>query len=89
MKKVLIISELFYPSNNIGARRPTKIAQKLSACGYKVDVFTRYSFENTTDFCDNLFSTETRSQHETGYCVPGQKKHGKLYTAWGALCGKF
>lgn len=39
-KRVLIISELFYPMNVIGAVRPTKLAKLLAANGYQVDVFT-------------------------------------------------
>ncbi len=40
MKKVLIVSELFYPSNKIGALRPTKIAKMLLERNTAVDVLT-------------------------------------------------
>lgn len=51
-KHVLIIGELFYPANNIGAIRPTKLAQNLLLAGCEVDVFT-------SEKCSN-------SQHHTG-----------------------
>lgn len=38
--KILLISHLFSPNNAIGAVRPTKIAKRLIADGYEVDVFT-------------------------------------------------
>lgn len=51
MKRILIISELFYPKNAIGALRPTKIRKYLTEKGYTVDVITKSfsekdSFEN-------------------------------------------
>ncbi len=39
--KILIVSELFYPANRIGALRPSKLAKYLLMRGYKVDVITR------------------------------------------------
>lgn len=41
MKRILIISELFYPKNAIGALRPTKIRKYLTERGYTVDVITK------------------------------------------------
>ena len=41
MKKILIVSELFYPQNAIGALRPTKIRNALVKKGYLVDVITK------------------------------------------------
>lgn len=40
MKKILIISYLFAPNNDIGAIRPTKIASFLAKKGYIVDVIS-------------------------------------------------
>lgn len=40
MKKILIISELFFPMSKIGAVRPTKLAKYLHLKGYGVTVFT-------------------------------------------------
>lgn len=45
MKKILIISELFYPSNRIGALRPSKICKYLLERGYDIDVLTAYPSE--------------------------------------------
>ncbi len=42
MKRILIISELFYPTNCIGALRPTKICKFLIDKGYNIDVITEY-----------------------------------------------
>ena len=39
-KRILIISELFFPLNLIGAVRPTKLAKYLQLKGYDVTVFT-------------------------------------------------
>lgn len=39
-KRILIVSYLFEPLNEIGAIRPTKLAKYLSASGYEVDVYT-------------------------------------------------
>ncbi len=38
MKRILIISEMFFPLNAIGAVRPTKISKYLTKLGYEVDV---------------------------------------------------
>lgn len=45
MKRILIISELFYPTNRIGALRPSKICKFLIERGYNVDVITAYPSE--------------------------------------------
>ena len=39
-KRILIVCELYYPLNTIGAIRPSKLARYLQAEGYRVDVFT-------------------------------------------------
>ena len=54
--KILIISDLFYPTNEIGALRPTKIAKKLSESGYQVDVYTRYKCDFS--YCSTLYGFE-------------------------------
>lgn len=41
MKKILLVSHLFYPNNSVGAVRPTKLAEFLSKKGYSVDVVTQ------------------------------------------------
>lgn len=41
MKKILIISYLFAPDNQIGSIRPTKLAKYWSANGFRVDVITK------------------------------------------------
>lgn len=81
MKRILIISEYFYPDSNIGARRPTKIAKKLHSLGYKVDVFTRYSIENTDGLCDNVFSIETRKEGQPDIYSQPPRKRSEFYTA--------
>lgn len=48
MIQVLIISELFYPQNAIGALRPTKLRELLIQKGYRVDVITK-SFSDRKD----------------------------------------
>lgn len=40
-KRILLVSELFYPANRIGALRPSKLAKYLLFKGYKVDIVTR------------------------------------------------
>ena len=49
MKRVLLISELFYPENAIGALRPSKFRQYLLTKGYCVDVITKSSNDNNDD----------------------------------------
>ena len=39
-KKIMIISELFFPKNSVGSVRPTKLAKYLNLNGYDVTVFT-------------------------------------------------
>lgn len=55
--KILIISDLFYPTNAIGALRPTKIAKGLKEKNFEVDVFTRYKVESCP-YCDLLIGFE-------------------------------
>ena len=45
MKRILLISELFYPTNRIGALRPSKICKFLIDRGYDIDVITAYPSE--------------------------------------------
>ena len=49
MKRILIISELFYPQNVIGAIRPTKIREYLIKKGYTVDVITKSFYDQIDD----------------------------------------
>lgn len=57
MKKVLIVSNSFFPSVNIGSVRPSKIAKTLTRDGYCVDVFTRYEIDKDRDkYCNELYS---------------------------------
>lgn len=66
MKKILIISYFFFPSINIGAVRPSKIAQKLTKEGYEVDVFTRYQIKDGKDkYCRNLYSFESNDTYDS------------------------
>lgn len=55
MPKILLIVEHYYPSNNIGAVRPTKLSKYLTALGYTVDVVTKNPVTNQPD--TPLFST--------------------------------
>ncbi len=62
MKKILIVSDFFFPSANIAAVRPSKIAKRLTADGYCVDVFTRYPLgENADEYCNKCFSFQSGS----------------------------
>ena len=62
MKKILIVSDHFFPAANVGAVRPSKIAKRLTADGYCVDVFTRYPIgENSAEYCNNSFSFQSGS----------------------------
>ena len=53
MSRVLLISELFYPINRIGALRPSKICKYLIDRGYDIDVITAYPSEGiyNSDHC--------------------------------------
>ncbi len=65
MKKVLIVSDFFFPSANIAAVRPSKIAKRLTADGYCVDVFTRYPIGNNAgEYCNECFSFQSGSALE-------------------------
>ena len=60
MKKVLIVSDFFFPAANIAAVRPSKIAKRLTADGYCVDVFTRYPIgEGAGEYCNKCFSFQS------------------------------
>ena len=48
-KRVLLVSEIFYPMNTIGAIRPCKLARYLQAEGYSVDVFTAAALSRPED----------------------------------------
>ena len=62
MKKVLIVSDLFFPSAAVGAVRPSKIAKRLTADGYYVDVFTRYPVgDDSSEYCHKAFSFQSGS----------------------------
>ena len=62
MKKVLIVSDLFFPSAAVGAVRPSKIAKRLTSDGYCVDVFTRYPIgEGAGEYCNKCFSFQSGS----------------------------
>lgn len=62
MKKVLIVSDFFFPAANIAAVRPSKIAKRLTADGYCVDVFTRYPIgEGAGEYCNKCFSFQSGS----------------------------
>ncbi len=79
--KVLIISELFYPQNVIGAVRPTKIAKKLLEKGYEVDVFTRYRVSadeiKNKKLCSSLVGFEDYTPPSKA--AAAVTDHGKLY----------
>ena len=68
MKRILLISDLFYPNNIIGALRPTKIAKALTARGYTVDVFTRYRVDaaelHNQKICSHLYGFQDIPQPE-------------------------
>ena len=62
MKKILIVSDHFFPAANVGAVRPSKIAKRLTADGYCVDVFTRYPIgKNSAEYCNKCFSFQSGS----------------------------
>jgi len=80
MKKILIVSDYFFPSATIGAVRPSKIAKRLTADGYCVDVFTRYPIgDNAEEYCNECFSFQSGSalntmKNETAREKTGTKK---------------
>ncbi len=99
MKKVLIVSDFFFPSSNIAAVRPSKIAKRLTADGYCVDVFTRYPIGDEADkYCSRVFSYQSGSgQQVQRDDVPAERtgikkilfeKLGFLYMALFALKGE-
>lgn len=85
--RILIISELFFPKNNIGAIRPTKLAYMLAMAGCDVDVFTtqelsahhwgaRYRIVSPS----HGVSAEDSSHSVSGRKVKTSQKRGKLLT---------
>lgn len=80
--KVLIISDLFYPNNSIGAVRPTKIAKKLLENGHQVDVFTRYRVSESeikhTKMCSRLVAIEDYNPPSKNAKISTKKKN-KVY----------
>ncbi len=82
MKKVLIISEWFYPSSNVGAVRPTKIAKYLTKHGYRVDVVTGMpvSDENNVNIYNKIYSWGENIPFAQGTAsTAAEKKHSGLY----------
>lgn len=77
MKKVLIVSDFFFPSANIAAVRPSKIAKRLTADGYCVDVFTRYPIgEGAGEYCNKCFSFQSGSALNVMKKESNRKKTG-------------
>lgn len=77
MKKILLVSDFFFPSTVIGAVRPSKIAKKLTEDGYLVDVFTRYYVDNESEvFCNKLYGFETRAGKQTQELIEKKEKTG-------------
>lgn len=66
MKRVLIISELFFPQNEIGALRPTKLREYLIQNGYHVDVITK-SASSKKDFDEHGKVWRMDTQHDNQY----------------------
>lgn len=82
MKRVLIISDEFFPSSSIGAVRPSKIAKFLTKRGYDVHVFTRYPLEEnySAEYCSKFYSFEEKklAPQSSGNTAP-RKEHGFIY----------
>lgn len=77
MKKVLIVSDFFFPAANIGAVRPSKIAKRLTADGYCVDVFTRHPIgEGAGEYCNKCFSFQSGSALNVMKKESNRKKTG-------------
>lgn len=77
MKKILIVSDYFFPSATIGAVRPSKIAKRLTADGYCVDVFTRYPIgEGADEYCNKCFSFQSGSALEIMKKEDGAERTG-------------
>ena len=77
MKKVLIVSDFFFPAANIAAVRPSKIAKRLTADGYCVDVFTRYPIgEGAGEYCNKCFSFQSGSALNVMKKESNRKKTG-------------
>ncbi len=94
MKKVLLISEWFYPSNNVGAVRPTKIAKYLTELGYEVDVITKFyvDAENNSNIFHKIYSWNKAPFAENSEALTPEKTkknhsyvYKKLYSVYYAL----
>lgn len=85
MKKILLICELFYPSNAVGAVRPTKIAKYLTELGCEVDVFTKHPVEDaqSSKLFHRLYSygpkAEAPAQKNSAQASQQPKKRSALY----------
>lgn len=79
--RVLMISAYFYPDNNIGAIRPTKISKELYRAGYAVDVLTRYCVEED-DAGERIFTHLFGLEKRSGVSIRTQtsKQHGSVYS---------
>ena len=60
MKRILLISELFYPNNRIGALRPSKICKFLIEKGYYIDIITAHPSKGiyNSEHCKVYFLSE-------------------------------
>lgn len=89
-KRVLVVSELFYPLNTIGAIRPTKLAKYLAMEGYHVDVFTSEKLSTAESHSGTGYHTVSVYKEKMATDVQvttgsdgvrlGSKKRGKLIT---------
>lgn len=70
MKRILIISELFYPQNAIGALRPTKIRKYLTERGYIVDVITKSFSENDDSENGRIWRIDAVKETNVSKSVP-------------------
>ena len=78
MKKILIVSDYFFPSTNIGAVRPSKIAKALKKDVYELDVFTRYPIDSDSElYCDNYYCFSERPvQGVGGFQMKSEERTG-------------
>lgn len=58
MKKVLLVSYLFYPDNAIGAIRPTLLSKFLHEEGYKIEILTANNFISKNKNETRIFNSE-------------------------------
>lgn len=81
MKHILLISELFYPTNRIGALRPSKICKFLLERGYSVDVITAYPSSGiyNSERC-TVYAIYKKSAIENNTCIAkhNMKFHGRF-----------